>query len=64
MQPLDAEKKPAVHTTPLNHVGLWVNDLPAAGSGYSANGGGRPAPACGAAGLTHHLPTQGQRGIF
>ena len=22
MQPLDAEKKPAVHTTPLNHVGL------------------------------------------
>ena len=22
MQPLDPEKKPAVHTTPLNHVGL------------------------------------------
>jgi lactoylglutathione lyase len=27
MQPLDAERKPAVHTTPLNHVGLWVDDL-------------------------------------
>ena len=30
MQPLDLEKKPAVHTTPLNHVGLWVDDLPQA----------------------------------
>jgi lactoylglutathione lyase len=30
MQPLDPEKKPAVHTTPLNHVGLWVDDLSAA----------------------------------
>ena len=30
MQPLDPEKKPAVHTTPLNHVGLWVDDLPRA----------------------------------
>jgi len=30
MQPLDSEKKPAVHTTPLNHVGLWIDDLPAA----------------------------------
>lgn len=28
MQPLDPEKKPAVHATPLNHVGLWVDDLP------------------------------------
>jgi len=27
MQPLDIEKKPAVHTTPLNHVGLWVDKL-------------------------------------
>ncbi len=27
MQPLDPEKKPAVHTTPLNHVGLWIDDL-------------------------------------
>jgi lactoylglutathione lyase len=30
MQPLDADKKPAVHQTPLNHVGLWVDDLPVA----------------------------------
>lgn len=30
MQPLDIQKKPAVHTTPLNHVGLWIDDLPAA----------------------------------
>ena len=30
MQPLDADKKPAVHATPLNHVGLWVDDLPKA----------------------------------
>lgn len=30
MQPLDLDKKPAVHTTPLNHVGLWVDDLPRA----------------------------------
>jgi lactoylglutathione lyase len=30
MQPLDPEKKPAVHTTPLNHIGLWVDNLPVA----------------------------------
>ena len=30
MQPLDPEKKPAVQATPLNHVGLWIDDLPAA----------------------------------
>jgi lactoylglutathione lyase len=30
MQPLDPDKKPAVHATPLNHVGLWIDDLPAA----------------------------------
>jgi len=27
MQPIDPDKKPAVQTTPLNHVGLWVDDL-------------------------------------
>jgi lactoylglutathione lyase len=27
MQPLDPDRKPAVHLTPLNHVGLWVDDL-------------------------------------
>lgn len=30
MQPLDVERKPAVHVPPLNHVGLWVDDLHAA----------------------------------
>lgn len=30
MQPIDAQKKPAVHATPLNHIGLWVDDLAAA----------------------------------
>ena len=30
MQPLDPAKKPAVHATPLNHIGLWIDDLPAA----------------------------------
>jgi lactoylglutathione lyase len=30
MQPLDPNKKPAVHQTPLNHIGLWIDDLPKA----------------------------------
>ena len=30
MQPLDIDKKPAVHQTPLTHIGLWVDDLPKA----------------------------------
>lgn len=30
MQPLDPEKKPRVDEPALNHVGLWVDDLPAA----------------------------------
>ena len=38
MQPLDADKKPAVHATPLNHVGLWIDDLPKAVEWLSANG--------------------------
>lgn len=38
MQPLDPEKKPAVHTTPLNHVGLWVDDLRAAVEWLTAQG--------------------------
>lgn len=38
MQPLDPEKKPAVHATPLNHVGLWVDDLPRAVEWMSAHG--------------------------
>jgi lactoylglutathione lyase len=38
MQPVDPEGKPAVHATPLNHVGLWVDDLPKAVEWMSANG--------------------------
>ena len=38
MQPLDPDKKPAVHATPLNHVGLWVDDLAKAVEWMSANG--------------------------
>ena len=30
MEPIDPEKSPKVHVPPLNHVGLWVDDLPAA----------------------------------
>jgi lactoylglutathione lyase len=37
MQPLDPERKPAVHATPLNHVGLWVDDLPRAVEWMSAH---------------------------
>ena len=38
MQPLDPDKKPAVHVTPLNHVGLWVDDLPKAVAWMTAHG--------------------------
>ena len=38
MQPLDVDKKPAVHQTPLNHIGLWVDDLPLAVEWLSAQG--------------------------
>ena len=38
MQPLDPAKKPAVHEPPLNHIGLWVDDLPAAVQWLSAQG--------------------------
>jgi len=30
MQPLDPQKKPKVHEPPLNHIGLWIDDLHAA----------------------------------
>ncbi len=38
MQPIDINKKPAVHTTPLNHVGLWIDDLQAAYDWLGKNG--------------------------
>jgi lactoylglutathione lyase len=30
MQPLDPDAKPRVQTPPLNHIGLWIDDLQAA----------------------------------
>jgi lactoylglutathione lyase len=30
MQPIDPEKRPKVHEPALNHIGLWIDDLPTA----------------------------------
>jgi lactoylglutathione lyase len=38
MQPIDPDKKPAVHVPPLNHIGLWVDDLPRAVEWLGAQG--------------------------
>lgn len=38
MEPIDPDAKPAVHATPLNHVGLWIDDLPGAVEWLTANG--------------------------
>ena len=38
MQPLDPEKRPKVHEPPLNHVGLWLDDLHAAVDWLRARG--------------------------
>jgi len=38
MQPLDPSMKPAVHATPLNHVGLWIDDLAQAVAWLTARG--------------------------
>jgi lactoylglutathione lyase len=38
MQPLDPDKKPSVQSPPLNHVGLWVDDLAAAVSWLNERG--------------------------
>jgi lactoylglutathione lyase len=38
MQPLDPDAKPAVHLPPLNHIGLWIDDLAAAVSWLGARG--------------------------
>lgn len=37
MEPIDPAAKPAVHATPLNHVGLWIDDLRAAVAWLEAN---------------------------
>jgi lactoylglutathione lyase len=38
MQPLDVDRKPAVHEPALNHIGLWVDDLAQAVAWLSAQG--------------------------
>ena len=38
MQPLDIARKPAVHEPPLNHIGLWIDDLPRAVEWLTAQG--------------------------
>ena len=38
MQPLDPEKKPRVNEPALNHVGLWIDDLPSAVAWLEAHG--------------------------
>jgi lactoylglutathione lyase len=38
MQPLDPAKKPAVHEPPLNHIGLWVDQLKVAVEWLTAQG--------------------------
>lgn len=38
MQPIDPERSPKVHLPPLNHIGLWIDDLPAAVAWLGAQG--------------------------
>ena len=38
MQPLDPDGKPRVQVPSLNHVGLWIDDLPAAVAWLQAQG--------------------------
>ena len=38
MQPIDPEARPKVHEPALNHVGLWIDNLPAAVEWLTARG--------------------------
>jgi lactoylglutathione lyase len=38
MQPIDPDRSPKVHVPPLNHLGLWVDDLAAAVIWLTARG--------------------------
>lgn len=38
MQPIDPEKRPKVHDPALNHIGLWIDDLPKAVEWLEAQG--------------------------
>ncbi len=53
MQPIDANQRPKVHEPALNHVGLWIDDLPAAVAWLEENGV-RFAPGGIRAGATGH----------
>jgi lactoylglutathione lyase len=53
MQPMDPEKKPAVHATPLNHIGLWIDNLPVADRQRRAFCARWHPQGCG--GFRHHL---------
>ena len=66
MQPLDPDKRPKVHDPALNHVGLWIDDLPAAVAWLDEQGvrfTPRRHPQ-GRGGLRRLLhPSQGQRAV-
>jgi lactoylglutathione lyase len=38
MAPLDPDRSPKVHVPTLNHIGLWIDDLPAAVEWLAARG--------------------------
>ena len=38
MQPINPDATPKVHVPPLNHIGLWVDDIEAAVDDLSAKG--------------------------
>jgi len=38
MEPIDPDARPAVHEPALNHIGLWIDDLPAAVAWLGARG--------------------------
>lgn len=38
LEPIDPERSPRVHRPPLNHIGLWVDDLVAAVEWLGAHG--------------------------
>tara|TARA_B110000503_G_scaffold123438_1_gene189021 strand:- start:4 stop:474 length:471 start_codon:yes stop_codon:yes gene_type:complete len=38
MQPINPDMKPAIHNTPLNHIGLWIDNLPQAVKWLNAQG--------------------------
>ena len=38
MQPIDPERSPRVHSPALNHIGLWIDDLPMAVEWLTAQG--------------------------